>query len=423
MKSPNPNKSSQTFICDGGCKIDAKPFENAHTAFEEALKTTSRLDTFARSTVDAIDLPFEEAIRFFRDKANVTTKHWHDVYAAANARAFMVAGAATDALVEDFRQAIDKAIADGTTLNQFRKDFDQIVALHGWTGWKGEENKAMRAWRTQIIYDTNLRTAYAAGRYAAMTQPETLEVFPYWQYHHSGSMHPRHEHLSWDGLVLRADDPFWSSNYPPNGWHCGCYVTPVSHGGLERQGKTKPDPSPELLSVSHDVGDKQVMVPKGVDPGFEYNPGREWLSRTAPGSDTIAASSGMIERFVKAAMRKSIIDNTYIPVAITPKKMAKYYGVNAGTEVRLSKDTIESHLKHSAATPSIYAGIVEHALSEGVFIENESGRISNFVHYEGSLWLVGIKRTQSGELYITTVHPTEQRKFNSAKKRGKTLEK
>ncbi|NKX16151.1 hypothetical protein HGG75_10290 [Ochrobactrum pseudogrignonense] len=96
----------------------------------------------------------------------------------------MVAGAATDALLDDFRREIQRALEEGTTIEEFRQSFDAIVEKHGWD-YRGKRN-----WRTRIIFDTNLRTAYAAGRYAKLTEPETLEAFPYWQYHHSGSINP-----------------------------------------------------------------------------------------------------------------------------------------------------------------------------------------------------------------------------------------
>lgn len=102
-------------------------------------------------TVSALDLPFDEAINFFRQKINIKTQVWTDVYAAAHSRAFMVAGAATDALLDDFRREIQKALEEGTTIEEFRQSFDAIVEKHGWD-YRGKRN-----WRTRIIFDTNLR--------------------------------------------------------------------------------------------------------------------------------------------------------------------------------------------------------------------------------------------------------------------------
>ncbi len=246
-----------------------------------------------RATVEAVDLPFQEAIDFFAQKANVTTHAWTDVWQEAHARAFMVAGAASEALVEDFRQAIHKAIADGTTLAEFRKDFDRIVEKRGWTGWTGEGTEAGRAWRTRVIYETNLNMAYAAGRYAQMTDPDVLRVYPYWVYRHSGNPHPRLQHKAWDGLTLAATDSFWSTNYPPNGFNCGCTVEPVSARGLRRQGKEGPDTAPPLDIQPRPVGlsGKTALAPAGVDPGFAYNPGEAWKGAVAPPHDAVMRAS------------------------------------------------------------------------------------------------------------------------------------
>jgi uncharacterized protein with gpF-like domain len=225
------------------------------------------------SDIDAIYLPFEEAIAFFRQKVNVKTARWTDVWREAHSRAFMVAGAATDALVEDFRQAVDKAISQGTTLAEFRKDFDAIVARHGWV------HNGSAAWRSRVIYETNLTGAYSAGRYAQMADPDVRSAYPYWQYLHGDSRRPRPIHLGWNGLTLRCDDPFWSSHYPPNGWRCSCYVRPVSHAEMRRMGKGGPDQAPEIKYV--EWRDKHTgavhQVPEGIDPGFDYNPGQAWL--------------------------------------------------------------------------------------------------------------------------------------------------
>nr|WP_255569581.1 phage minor head protein [Neoroseomonas alba] len=184
----------------------------------------------------------------------------------------MVAGAATDALVGDFRRSVADALEQGRTLTDFRKDFDAIVAQHGWV------HNGTAAWRSRIIYETNLSTALAAGRYAQQTEPETLAAFPFWQYVHSGALHPRLQHQAWNGLVLRADDGFWHTHYPPNGWRCGCRVRVLSARGVARMGRSGPDQAPVIETrrwVNPRTGEVHY-VPLGIDPGFDYNPGLTW---------------------------------------------------------------------------------------------------------------------------------------------------
>jgi hypothetical protein len=233
-----------------------------------------------RTTLDAISLPPEEAIAFLRQKANVTSERWTDVWQEAHSRAFMVAGAATEAIVQDFREAVAKAIEQGTTLAEFRRDFDAIVAKHGWVYNGGA------GWRSSIIYETNLATAYSAGRYAQMTEPDTLRVYPYWQYMHTTSPHPRPQHLAWVGTMLPASDGWWATHYPPNGWRCKCSVRPVSEAGLRRMGKSGPDTAPPVNMRPWRSRDGRIVteVPDGIDPGFAYNPGQAWQQHQLPPS-------------------------------------------------------------------------------------------------------------------------------------------
>lgn len=159
-----------------------------------------------------LHLPFQEQIEHFRGKLNIPTKRWDDLMRDQHAKGFMVAGANRDGLLCDFRAAVDKAISQGQTLETFRKDFDAIVAKHGWS-YNGSRN-----WRSEIIYDTNVRTSYAAGRYKQMTDPDVLSYRPYWEYVRTVSERPRPQHLGWAGTVLPAEDSWWDTHYPPNGW-------------------------------------------------------------------------------------------------------------------------------------------------------------------------------------------------------------
>lgn len=223
-------------------------------------------------------LTFEEQLRFFRQKLNLPTASWTDIWQAQHDRSFVVAGAAQEDLLNDLREAVDKAISEGTTLAEFRKDFDRIVAERGWTGFTGEGSDAGMAWRARVIYDTNLRSSYAAGRFEQMKA--IAHRRPYWRYRHSDAVvTPRPQHLAWDGLVLPADDPFWNTHYPPNGWGCQCYVESLAERDLKRLGLDGPNTAPEIEYEDKVVGKngpnpRTVRVPKGIDPGFGYAPGQ-----------------------------------------------------------------------------------------------------------------------------------------------------
>ncbi|RFB91775.1 hypothetical protein B5K08_15875 [Rhizobium leguminosarum bv. trifolii] len=386
-------RGPQTRVDGLGAAVIQKNLRNASTGFETALKTMRRAVALMASTLSAIDLPFDEAIAFFRQKVSTPTESWRDVWDAAHSKMFMVAGANSKALVDDFKGAIAKALEQGTTLDDFRKDFDAIVKTHGWS-YKGE-----RGWRTKTIFETNLRTAYAAGRYSQMSEPDTLATFPYWQYHHSGAIHPRLQHKAWDGLCLAADDPFWKTAYPPNGFGCGCFVTPVSRPGLRRLGKAGPDRSPDLDQLGTDQ-------PLGVDPSFAYNPGRAWLEQTAPGPKAVSADEVNVAAFVSSALRGKWPDGSWTPVGVASKDAAATLEVKAGTEIRLSADTIRSHVKHTIATPAAYGVIPRQLASAGRLVKDQNGRWAFVGEYDGQLYQAAVKvvkKADREEIYLVSL--------------------
>ncbi|VFR34640.1 Phage (Mu-like) virion morphogenesis protein [plant metagenome] len=240
-------------------------------------------------------LPFREQLAFFRRKLNLGTTSWADIYAAEHDWAFTVAGANRDGILADFRGAVERAIAGGVTLEDFRRDFDAIVARQGWD-YNGSRN-----WRSRVIYETNLRTSYAAGRFEQLQAVKDRR--PYWRWNHSDAVeHPRPEHVAWDGMVLHADDPWWRFYFPPCGWGCQCYITAHNERDLRRMGKSGPDTAPAIVMREHVIGKNSVLgprtvrVPEGIDPGFEYTPGRSRLEsavlRERPdGPDLSSASS------------------------------------------------------------------------------------------------------------------------------------
>lgn len=211
-------------------------------------------------------LSFAEQIAFFKQKALVPTERWDDLLREAHDHAFVVAGAQKADLLADLHGAVLKGIEQGTTLEEFRRDFDSIVFRHGWTGWTGEDTPGGVAWRTRVIYETNLRSSYAAGRWEQIQAVKADR--PYLEYRHNDAvLYPRPEHVAWDGLVLPADDPWWQTHYPPNGWGCKCRVFALSESDLVKLGKGGPDQAPPS-PINPKTG-----APEGIDRGWDYAPG------------------------------------------------------------------------------------------------------------------------------------------------------
>lgn len=222
------------------------------------------------STVSGVlKRPFDEQVRFFRGKLGdlVPTERWDDIERGAHDRAFMVAGATKADLLADLAAAVDRAITEGKSIEAFRADFRAIVERRGWHGWTGEGTAAGEAWRTRVIYTTNMSASYAAGRYEQLREGG----FDLWVYKHSGSAEPRPQHLAWDGLTLPPDDPFWRTHGPKNGWGCECYVVGArSERGARRLGGDPEKQPPD----GWDAIDPKTGAPVGIDRGWDYQPGR-----------------------------------------------------------------------------------------------------------------------------------------------------
>jgi hypothetical protein len=218
----------------------------------------------------AFNTPFDAQIAHLRNKLDLPTERWDDILGRAHDRAFVVAGAAKADLLVDLHAQITLRATDGAGLQAFRKDFNAIVAKNGWTGWTGEGTKEGEAWRTRVIYQTNMATSYAAGRHAQMSDPEVLKLHPYWRYIHSeGAMHPRPLHLSWHGLTLPWDHPFWRTHFAPNGWGCQCRITSVTRKEGEASARAGlGEPPLDWRTLNAKTG-----APIGIDKGFDYAPG------------------------------------------------------------------------------------------------------------------------------------------------------
>lgn len=226
----------------------------------------------------AFNMPPEDIINFFKDKGLKPSFDWHEVYADAHAKAFTVAKMTELDLLKDTKKLLEKTLEEGKSYSEFKREATNLFEQKGWTGFKkitdpktGEEKTVELGTPRRIkkIYYTNMQSAYAVGRYKEML--EEADVAPYWQYMAIMDERTRPEHQAMHQKIYKADDPFWSVFYPPNGWGCRCFVRNLTKGDFERSGLKLEKTDGKFSTVNVKVGDetKEIPVYKFNDGGIE----------------------------------------------------------------------------------------------------------------------------------------------------------
>lgn len=227
-----------------------------------------------------------EAVAAFAARGLVEiTFSWMDLWNEEHARAFTVSRLTERRLVEFIQAELDKAITDGTRFEDFARTVRPKLEAAGWWGKRsvveapGAEpvTTTFNPQRLELIFDVNTRQSYAAGRWARIER--TKDRFPLIMYRTMRDERVRASHKPWDGLALPAGHSFWQTHYPPNGWRCRCTAFAVDAAQLEKYRaagfKVKTEaPEIDLVEFVNKRTGEVSMVPRGIDPGFAYNPGQ-----------------------------------------------------------------------------------------------------------------------------------------------------
>lgn len=273
--------------------------------------------------------PFPEQIAYFRQKMGrrVPTRRWDDLTGAAHDTAFVVAGAQKADLLSDLAASVDRAIAEGTSLETFRQDFRAAVDRNDWHGWTGEGTRAGAAWRTRTIYRTNAAVSYAAGRYAQLQ----AAGWKYWVYLHGGSKEPRPEHLHvFNGLVLPSDHPFWAKFYPPSDWGCSCYVLGANTLAQARRLGGDPDKS---LPDDWEKPDPATGEPAGIGTGWGYAPGASVAGLVSAAAAKIGAWDYQLSKAFMGQLPQAVLDevaDAYRRLPSTGEDVRRYADLSTG---------------------------------------------------------------------------------------------
>lgn len=175
--------------------------------------------------------PISEAIKAFLDRKAVTREVFDEMVDAEKRKAFTVAQAASEEMVKTVKRELVRQLATGAELSDFGKHAAARFESAGWT--------PANASHVETVFRTNVLGAYSGGRARQMTQPELLELRPYWQILGIKDGRQRSAHGAVHGAVLLATDPFWREAYPPFGYNCRCRVRSLSATSTEAHSRVE----------------------------------------------------------------------------------------------------------------------------------------------------------------------------------------
>lgn len=370
-------------------------------------------------------LQFQEQIDFLSQKVNLPTETHNEITSRQHDRAFVVAGAMKADLLNDLHNAVNQAIADGQSFKQFQDGFDGILAKHGWLN---DADKGYKAWRAKVIYQTNLRTSHAAGRYKQMTDPEVLKRRPYWRYRHNTVENPRIQHERWNNLVLPANHSFWKRNFPPNGYGCNCGVDAINERQLKAMGKTGPDDVPGFDDDRND---------------FDSAPGASWYPDLEKYPEPIAKAfvsenmhDGVFDRFIEhtfeavdmiknsglaestlAKKLRTISTSEQYPIAVLTAPQKQMLGVKSQVLLFKQSDAVQQMAKSAAGL----SGDLQHLFDRAQWIVRVSkSQLILHIVIGQRKFIADIQQNKKG-LFLKSFNTASASEINAARKSGTVL--
>lgn len=219
------------------------------------------------------DFIFKEAVRFLKKKTPLTASEYKTLDDECRAKAFTVSGYTSLEVLQKFLDELTDACGNGKTKKDFMESMNDFLERNGYEG--------LNPFNADVIFRTNMQTAYNAGHYKSMTNPATKKLRPFWEYVTAGDGEVRESHARMNGKIYAADDPIWNIWYPPNGYRCRCSVVSLTKSQVERSGKTVSRELP--YDVDYETGEMVYQYP---DKGFSNNPAKDVWKPDLSGMDS-----------------------------------------------------------------------------------------------------------------------------------------
>lgn len=276
---------------------------------------------------------------------------WQEVYADTHGAVFTVAKSAGFDILKDIYAGLEAALKDGKTYQQFAAELTPLLQQKGWWGQQVVTNpntgtpmvaQLGSPRRLRLIFDVNMRVSYAAGHWASFERNKASR--PFLRYVAIMDEHTRPTHALHHNVTLPVDHPHWQVWAPPCGWNCRCTLQSLSQRDVDRMRSELKFEPPDIPSVpwTNKVTGELRHIPEGIDPGWDYNPGRAGYLAALNDSATVSVAmappvmrpAGVTSRVISpdlAAFIKS--PQGSMPVAVLPPELAAPISAGDGVNV------------------------------------------------------------------------------------------
>lgn len=179
---------------------------------------------------------FLEALRFAHNRKVVLPDEFYSLDLKTRQLATTVGFLSSIEQIQTVIGAVNKAIADGSTFNDFKK----LVT---------ENEIILSSAYLKNVFRTNIQTAYGHGRW--QQQQRNKDKRPYLMYSAIDDTRVRPSHLALNRIIRHIDDPFWLLYYPPWSFMCRCTVIALTEKEALKLGITADE---DLPQVAADMG-------------------------------------------------------------------------------------------------------------------------------------------------------------------------
>lgn len=192
------------------------------------------------------DMPFTEAIEYFRKKEILSPEEYERLTQAAKSNAFTARRLLSEYLRKTAHGALLRSLETGSTFADFAETLrSSATAL----GMEPEHTGYLRT-----VYQTNILAAYGEGKRQAALSPVVAKAKPYVVRLAIGDGRTRDNHIRAHGHAALKDSALGASFMSLWGFQCRCSFFSVSEDEAIARGYTLTDTMPDGAGPDPDFG-------------------------------------------------------------------------------------------------------------------------------------------------------------------------